>query len=164
MTSVKRRKKRKLPIHVYLIYMIVASLLFTAVTFSSYVSTSEGGDSVSIALFANDTEILIPVDKCEPGESFTMNVKVTNYEDDRVCEVSQAYTITAEAVTGRIPLELEWIGEQPIGDFHLLDGREQYAEYQLKVSWPVENGNYPSGDYSNEIEVIRILAECNQID
>lgn len=162
MASVKKRKKR-LPIHIYLIYMIVATLVFTGVTFSSYVSTSEGGDSVTVALFANSTEVILPVSECYPGCEFTIKVKVTNAENGKVCEVSQSYKMHAEVVTGSIPLVLEWIGGQPVGDFHIADGTVERV-YDLKVSWPITNGEYPSDDYSEKIEVIRILVDCQQID
>lgn len=165
MSFIKRRKKGKLPIHLYLIYMIIATLLFTGVTFSSYVSTSEGGDEVQVALFANDTEVILPVTECYPGCEFTIQVTVTNYEGDKVCEVSQAYSITAETVTGSIPLELDWleVDGDPVGNFHINDGEKQVKVYDLKVTWPVTDSNITS-EYADEIEVIRIIIDCNQID
>ena len=161
--STEKKRKVKLPIHLYLLYVIVATLVFTAVTFSSYVSTSEGGDSATVALFANDTEVIIPVNECYPGFSFEVPITVKNYEDDKVCEVSQSYSITAENVFETIPLEFSW-SEQPVGDFHLNDGAKQEKTYTLTVSWPVKNGVYPESELSEEIAVVRILIDCSQID
>ena len=163
MASVRKRKKQKLPIHIYLLYMILATLIFTGVTLSSYVSTSEGGDSATVALFANDTELTIPIQDCYPGCEFNITVNVRNYENGDVCEVSQAFEITAETVLDEIPLKLEWIGVEPRGNFYAIDG-ERDLQYNLKVSWPVNNGEYPSSDYADKIEVIRLIVDCYQVD
>lgn len=162
MSSVKKRKKKKLPIHLYLIYIAIATFLFSGVTLSKYTSTSEGSDSVSVALFANNTEVIIPVSECSPGEEFIVKVYVRNYDGTKVCEVSQTFEITAETVLGKIPLELDWIGVRPKGNFYAMEGAVEKM-YELKVSWPIENG-YPDSDYADEIEVIRILVDCEQID
>ena len=166
MQTVKKRKakrKVKLPIHIYLLYMIIATLVFTAVTFSSYVSTSEGGDSVKVALFANDAEVLIPLNECYPGcDPIEVPITVTNYDDDKVCEVSQSYSITVQNVFNAIPLKFDW-SETPVGNFHLGDGRKQTKQYTLTISWPVDGG-YPSSELADEIDVVRILVNCDQID
>ena len=143
--------------------MVFATLLFTGVTMSSYVSTASGGDSVSVALFANDTEVTIPVKECYPGCEFTITVNVRNYEGDNVCEVSQAFEITAETAFDEIPLEFEWLEVSPRGNFYATEGKRD-LQYQVKVSWPVENGEYPESDYADKIEVIRLIVECSQID
>lgn len=158
----KKKAKVKLPIHLYLIYIVVATLVFTAVTFSSYVSTSEGGDSTTVALFANDTEFVIPVNECCPGFSLQVPITVKNYEDDKVCEVSQSYSITAENVFDTIPLKFTW-SENPVGDFHLNDGEKQEKTYTLTISWPTDAGSIAS-ELSEEIAVVRILIDCSQID
>ena len=62
----KKFKFKKLPLRVYLLYLVVASLIFTGVTFSSYVSTATGGDVVQVALFAADTSVNIPVTDMKP--------------------------------------------------------------------------------------------------
>lgn len=47
----ERTKRNRLPIHVYLVYLLVATLVFTGVTFSKYVTSSTGGDSARVAVF-----------------------------------------------------------------------------------------------------------------
>jgi len=127
------------------------------------VSTADGSDSVSVALFANDTEVTIPVKECYPGCELTITVNVRNYEGDNVCEVSQAFEITAETALGEIPLEFEWVDIAPRGNFYATDG-ELEKQFVLRVSWPIENGEYPESDYADKIEVIRLIVECSQID
>ena len=163
MAYVKKRKKKKLPIHLYLLYLVFATLIFTGVTLSSYVSTTEGSDSATVALFANETEVTIPVTECYPGCEFVIDLYVRNYEDGKVCEVSQAFDITAERALDEIPLELEWIGVQPKGNFYAIEGQRE-LKYQLKVSWPVTNDEYPESDFSDKIEVIRLIVDCYQVD
>ena len=51
MNSDNQKKRIKLPLHAYLLYLLVASLLFTGVSFSSYVATTSGADSARVARF-----------------------------------------------------------------------------------------------------------------
>ena len=167
----KKFKFKKLPLRVYLLYLVVASLIFTGVTFSSYVSTATGGDVVQVALFAADTSVNIPVTDMKPGDSFDITIQFQNYEvgengEKRICEVSQTFSATAETMTKRIPLELEWL-QDPQSDFHVneafKDGTIEKS-FTLRVSWPVENGEYPDSSFADEMEVIRISVNAQQID
>lgn len=45
----KQKKRKRLPLHVYLGYLMVCSLLFTGVSFAGYVSRSNGSDSARVA-------------------------------------------------------------------------------------------------------------------
>lgn len=165
-----KKRFKKIPLRIYLLYLVIASLIFTGVTFSSYVSTTSGGDEVRVALFAADTEVTVPVSEVYPGCSFTIPIRVMNYEETlegtRICEVSQRFSIEAETLLGRIPLTLTWEqGSAPRGDLFLTDGigGKRHLDYDLIVSWDV-SGGYPSHDYADEIEVIRIIARAEQID
>lgn len=46
-----KKKHGRFPIHVYLIYLFVATLLFTGVTFSKYVASTNVGDGARVASF-----------------------------------------------------------------------------------------------------------------
>lgn len=69
----RQSKRFKLPIHVYLSYLIVATMLFTGVTFSKYVVSATGGDSAAVAAFGN-LELYEVTDegKDTDGDSFTI--------------------------------------------------------------------------------------------
>lgn len=47
----KKKKHTRLPLHVYLSYLLVAALVFTGVTFSKYVTSTNAGDSARAATF-----------------------------------------------------------------------------------------------------------------
>lgn len=59
----ERKKQRRLPVHVYLSYFLVAALLFTGVTFSRYVAATKAGDSARAATFGD----LVMTEKEKPG-------------------------------------------------------------------------------------------------
>ena len=154
-----------LPLRAYLLYLLVASLVFTGVTFSSYLSTSSGGDSVQIAMFANDVTVNVPIsEECYPGCSFEVPVNVSNYETDGmtkyVCQVSQEYTLEARLLVGNLPLTVTWKEGNNSGVFHSGDAPTDNTHYVV-VSWP-ENAYSTGAEFSDEIEVLRIIAVCEQ--
>ena len=164
------KRLKKIPLRVWLFYLLLISILFTSVTFASYKSESSGGSSTRVALFANDAKVDISITEIAPGDVITIPITVTNYDEDRICEVSQSFEMHAEAFVGVLPLEFEWvsvdtkavIGASVTGQFHATDG-ERDRNYNLVVSWPVDEG-YPDADLVNEIEVVRIVVYCEQID
>ena len=171
------KRLKKIPLRVWLFYLLLISILCTGVTFASYKSESSGGSSTRVALFANDAKVDITIKDIVPGgEPIEIPITVTNYDDDRICEVSQSYKMHAEAFVGVLPLKLEWVsvdtknvvGDSVTGQFFLSDGEREH-DYKLVVSWELEedeNGNpiYPDSDLMNEIEVIRLVVHCEQID
>ena len=164
------KRLKKIPLRVWLFYLLLISILCTGVTFASYKSESSGGSSTRVALFANDTKVDISITEIEPGMSIEIPITVTNYDDDRICEVSQSYRMHAETFVGVLPLKLEWVsvdtknvvGDSVTGQFFLSDGEREHS-YKLLVSWPIDGG-YPDADLVNEIEVIRLVVYCEQID
>ena len=156
-----------LPLRAYLLYLLVASLVFTGVTFSSYLSASTGGDSVQIAMFANDVTVNVPIsEECYPGCSFEVPVNVSNYETDGVtkyvCQVSQEYTLEARLLVGNLPLTVSWKEGNNSGIFHAGDSPTDNTHYVI-VSWPESAGSQDSA-LADEIEVLRIIAICEQTD
>ena len=161
------RSLKKIPLRVWLFYLLLISILFTGVTFASYKSESSGGSTTKVALFANDTAVNIPITEVYPGCTFEVPITVLNYEGDKVCEVSERYEIEAILVTERLPLTINWRNdEEPnqagnvYGDMHVAGGKQEKT-HTLVVSWPAGNANY---EYADEIEVIRIIIHCEQID
>ena len=158
----------KLPLRVYLMYLLVASLVCTGVTFSSYVSTSQGGDSVRVALFANDVSISVPVTaQCYPGCSFEIPITVTNYKTEGlnkyVCEVTQDYTLEATLLVGSLPLEVTFKNGNNTGRLYANSSATE-MKHTVVITWPTDNSETRNYDYADEIEVLRITAVCNQAD
>lgn len=158
---------RTLPLRTYLWYLIVASLVCTGITVSSYVSTSRGGDSVRVALFANDVSISVPItEDCYPGCSFEIPITVSNYEVDGlteyVCDVSQEYTLEAQLLVGNLPLTVSWKNGDDSGLFNANDPATDYTHYVV-ITWPVDAESV-SYEYSDEIEVLRVIAISEQVN
>ena len=164
------KRLKKIPLRVWLFYLLLISILCTGVTFASYKSESSGGSSTRVALFANDTKVDISITEIEPGMSIEIPITVTNYDENGICEVSQSYKMHAEAFVGVLPLKLEWVsvdtknvvGDSVTGQFFVSDGKRD-DKHMLVVSWPIDGG-YPDADLVNEIEVIRLVVYCEQID
>lgn len=161
LANLKMRMK-KLPVRAYLLYLLIASLIFTGVTFSSYISSTSGGDSTQVALFANGAQIInIPVSKeCYPGSSIAVTLDVCNYEGDSICQVSQTYDIRVEFLVGEIPFETSWKNDYNADTFYANDGKVT-NRHTLTVSWPAGKNDYK---YSDEIEVLRIIVYSEQVN
>ena len=175
MQKIKERLKKikafvkTLPLRTYLWYFIVASLTCTGITVSSYVSTSRGGDSAMVALFANDVTINLPITgQCYPGCEFEIPITVTNYEMDglvnkNVCQVSQEYELSAALLVGNLPLEIRWKDDYKSDSFSANDPAIEYTHY-IVVTWPIASGDETNYEYADEIEVLRVSAICEQTD
>ncbi len=174
--------KTKLPIRMYVCLVLVALLLCSTTTFSKYVSSSTGEASAQISIFASDVKSFdVPLDGYEPGTEKRIAIEIMNYEmhglDAVVCEVSQRYTITAELLTGRLPIQILWAegdatdadsvtttSESPIGEFRIKDyvgdGRASHT-YTMIIKWDAADSDYK---YADEIDVLRVTIAAEQID
>lgn len=165
------RKKRRIPLSVYLSYLLVATLLVTGVTFSGYITTATGGDEARVAVMAGevrvdmgDTELLIG-----PGDSEKIKVTVSNQSGTRTCEVAQRYELSVQRVLGddeNLPVTYGFYKDEACSE--LCDGKGELnagtaheVEYWLKVEWPEEKNN-PL--YAWEIEALELHATAEQID
>ncbi len=163
-----KAKSSKLPIKKYLILIFIAVLLITNSTFSKYVSTSTGGSTAAVAIFASDVEIQVPLEKISPDSPIEITIDVSNYETTgltkKVSEVSQSYVMTPKQMTGNIPLTFEWIGENGNkGSFQAVThSAGNTYQHVLRITWDKSvNIDYTLAD---ELEVIRILVDVEQID
>ena len=164
-----KSQKSKLPIRKYLILIFIAVLLISNSTFSKYVSTSSGGSAVQVAIFASDTEVSVPLENMHPGDTQTIEIAVSNFETNglnkKVSEVSQSYVMTAQLMTGRLPLTLEWVENGNTGSFQAVthSAGNTYTHY-LKVTWNADNAQNTDYTLSDELEAVRILVDVEQID
>lgn len=114
----EKKAKFRLPLSAYLTYLLVATLMFTSVSFSKYATTASGSDSARVACWVADitgneksgNRTLDGVGEGMSGgqnnlDSFLYEVTVTNVKDDLVCEVSMDYTIYVELDEG-VPKDL----------------------------------------------------------
>lgn len=77
--SSEKKKHIRLPIHVYLSYLLVATLIFTGVTFSKYITATNAGDSARIAAFGD----LVMVEENKP-ENFIITPGVNIVKNPQV--------------------------------------------------------------------------------
>lgn len=154
----KPRAKRP-PLLVYVMYLLVATVVFTGVTFSSYISTTSGQDSARVAKFdikgSGTQAIEIAAGAMIPGDSFTKQFTIQNSS-----EVAVELTITAEMMYHKLPLQLtidsvenQLISTLPVGS------AEQ--TYTLTVSWPSTANDIT---WAGKADVIHLTINAQQID
>ena len=175
----QHKKATRIPVSVYMIYMLVVILTMTGVTLSGYVSSAHGADVVRVAVMATDVKLTI-ADQIpgHPGSSTVIPVEITNKEDDTICEVSQNYTLKVQALTDNIPLEYGLYSNDKCtellakttseADDKLLKvsgmfeaATEKTDKYWINIVWP-EKENQTS--YAFEIDGFEIIIDAEQID
>lgn len=91
-------ERARLPLSAYLSYLLVATLLFTGVSFSKFASTASGSDSATVArVVINGTETTtantITLDKPNGSTTASYSFSVSNAKNGTVSEVSLSYKI-----------------------------------------------------------------------
>ena len=170
----EKAEKRRLLLISYLTYLLIATLLFTGVSFSRFATTSSGEDSVRVAVMAMDsTAVIDGILLAAPGESQTFKVTVTNKEGSQVCEVAQEYTMYVEALSGNMNLTYSFVGADTTaytdadgvshtavtGSFEA--GVEKTVTYTIQVTW--DAGAQP--EYmAFEVDALQVVVQTSQID
>lgn len=157
-------RRRKLPVATYLVYLLIATFLFTGVSFSKYATTASGSDEARVAAFdfefvltgsGNQSEV-VAVDTY-PGMNKTYTVKVTDKS-----EVAMKYKVTAENLTDNTPLTATLMDGNTAYDGHYLTaGEDGTRELTLTLNW---DGNNNAASYAGEVDAIRITVTAEQID
>lgn len=165
----EKKNKMRLPLSAYLTYLLVATLLFTGVSFSKFATTSSGEDSARIAVMAIDTSYVIAEElSIAPGETVDFTVTLTNKEGDRICEVTQNYSMTVENLTNNMALSYDYYlmdGENESakdsvgGTFHA--GVEESATYKIKITW---TGVPQPASSAFEVDGLKIVIKTEQVD
>ena len=156
----KYSRRRKLPVATYLVYLLIATFLFTGVSFSKYATTASGSDEARVAAFdfefvltgsGNQSEV-VAVDTY-PGMDKTYTVKVTDKS-----EVAMKYKVTAENLTDNTPIAvaLEHNGTAYDNEY-LTEG----GDLTLKLEWDSKDN---AAVYAGEVDAIRITVTAEQID
>lgn len=165
----EKKNQMRLPLSAYLIYLLVATLLFTGVSFSKFATTTSGEDSARVAVMAMDTtyslgEYLYGT----PGETKNFTITLTNKEGTKICEVAQKYTMSVESLTNNLALSCEYYKmdgttetkvDAVSGTFPA--GVEETATYIIKITW---SGASQPAAKAFEVDALRIVINTEQID
>lgn len=187
--TTKQNKVKRIPLSVWLTYLLIVTVIFTGVTFSGYVTTVEGGDEARVAQHAfkvsgggtDDWSLNIDGLK-KPGDSVTANFTVSN-KDSKISEATMKYSINVQA-EGSIPLTCTLTtgtetvfstnnegsaGGQLLGSYvtesedYLTAGSEDSDSYTLTLTWPSEKNDIAYAE-GNRLVVLRVSVLGEQID
>ena len=130
MDEQKKKKRVRLPLRAYLLYLLVVTFALTGVTFSRYVTSSGGGDAARVAAIRELTVTEtgdVPADGgrwlLAPGAALTKNAKVTLESSEVACYVF---------------LELQVDGWQRIGthSYAIRDGAgTELSAWGVETAW-----------------------------
>ena len=160
----KKRSGKRPPLFVYVGYLLVATVIFTGVTFSGYVSTTMGNDQARVAKFDVDIagsgmqEILIGVKDMMPGDIRNKEFQITNSS-----EVAVELVITAALMYDNLPLDL-MVGsmDAKVGaEFEMAP--EAAGSYILTIHWPNEPGKN-GYELAGKADMIRVVVNVMQKD
>ena len=153
-------RRRKLPVATYLVYLLIATFLFTGVSFSKYATTASGSDEARVAAFdfefvltgsGNQSEV-VAVDTY-PGMDKTYTVKVTDKS-----EVAMKYKVTAENLTNNTPIAVTLEHNSTAYDHEYLT---ESGDLALKLEGDSKDN---AAAYAGEVDAIRITVTAEQID
>lgn len=157
-------RRRKLPLATYLVYLLIATFLFTGVSFSKYATTASGSDEARVAAFdflfdvkgPGTQDRVLAVDTY-PGFAGEYTIKVTD-----ASEVAVKYKVTAENLTGNTPVTATLMDGNTAYDGHYLTaGEDGTRELTLTLNW---DGNNNAAVYAGEVDAVRITVIAEQID
>ena len=169
-----KQKKMRLPLSIYLTYLLAATLLFTGVSYSRYATTASGEASTRVAAMASDsTAVINGTLLAAPGESQTFTVTVTNKDGSQVCEVAQEYTMYVENLTGNMNLTYEFVDVETMtytdaeGVSHtavtgsFAAGVEEEVTYTIRVTW---NAGAQPEHMAFEVDALQVVVQAVQVD
>jgi len=165
----KNKHKMRLPLSAYLTYLLVATLMFTGVSFSRFATTSSDEDSARVAVMAMDTSYVIRNELAiAPGETVDFTVTLTNKEDERICEVTQNYSMYVENLTNNMSLSFDYYLVEGTGETKLNSvtgtfnaGVEESVTYKIRITW---SGVPQPAASSFEVDGLRIVIKTEQVN
>ena len=171
----ENKNRMRLPLCAYLTYLLVATLMFSSVSFSKFATTSSSEDSARVAIMAMDTTVIIsrPLKAAPCGTSEEFTVIVTNQENSQICDVAQEYTLYIENLSGNMNLTFEFVGVSTTtytdtdgiphtavtGSFEA--GVEKILTYTVRVRW---NAKPQPEHMAFEVDALRIVVLASQVD
>lgn len=168
--SKPEKKKFRLPIKAYLMYFIVATILFTGVSLSKYAVSSGGSDSAGVATILvtdNADETFLNL-SATPGEDTQFELNLINKRGALVSETKIRYTLEILNLTGNLPFTftfyrkgdggvLNEVGSTATATFEA--GIDETHVYVVKIHLPV----LPEAQ-SQEIDALRLVITSEQVD
>ena len=168
--SKPEKKKFRLPIKAYLMYFIVATILFTGVSLSKYAVSAGGSDGAGVATIAitdNADESFINL-SATPGEDTEFELNVINKRGAIISETAIEYTVEIQNLTGNLPFSFTFyrkgeggvltnVGSTATATFKA--GIDETHVYVVKIHLPV----LPEAQ-SKEIDALRLIITSEQVD
>lgn len=172
-----KKRRRRLPVHVYLVYLCMITLLLTGVSFSRYIFVATGKDSADTAVFAvsaepdsgQSSDITIESEDADLSQSFSF--KVMNSGDGRASEVAIRYDVIVtlpQALPSGVEMTLEGYGSLPLedGNTYIYSDAGQFAagkseEHTHKLNFTVNPDEVTD---SAKLQNITITVHAEQID
>lgn len=157
----KKKEKVRLPIFSYVGYLLVASFLLTGVTFSGYVTGTNGSDDARVARFeiyeSGVSETTITAD-IVPGQTVEKELLIQNKS-----EVSIDYTVEIVNVTENLPITFAVSGTPTVGGkfSDTIDAGEPTKAYKLQIVWSAEEN---SPEYVGMIDQLKVSVSATQKD
>ena len=170
-------KRKRPPIFVYMMYILVATVVCTGVTFSSYISTVSGGDEARVAKFdVTETGLnsfeSVAVTVKRPGTEQEFDLNITNNS-----EVSVRYTVTIMNQSDNLPLHflvqqndggtMDWDktnAAQTLYTFEEVLAPGAVKAYKLLVYWPDTDPEFTKTSYAGKTDTLKVQITANQED
>lgn len=128
----------RLPLHVYLLYLLVVSFLLTGMSLSRYVTATSGGDTARVAGTAVSTQVTQgngSIALTQPGATAGYSFSVTNSRGGTISQVALQYDVIVE------------VGEPlPAGVELRLDGKTGQLDPEGKTYTFVDVGTFGAGN------------------
>ena len=149
-------KERKIKLHNLMFIYVITTVIVTVVSFSRYVTTVSTESGARLAAMASTMSVDIALtQEAYPGFEMVFPIEVTNKENERVCDVSQKYTLEVDrAEMENLPLDFSLYRDEfctdeiesdddifSADDFSFKAGVEETRNYYLKVRWPENEKN-----------------------
>ena len=173
----KNNFKSKIKLHNLIFIYVVTTIFVTVLSLSRYVTTVSRTNVAKVATMASDISFDLSIPKeAYPGFETVYPIVITNKDGDRICDVSQKYTIeiTREDIEN-IPLEFNLYEDEyctkliskdengiySLDSFVFNANEEQTKTLYLKIVWPEdENAEY----LAFEIGYFSVKIKAEQID
>lgn len=169
--------KHKIKLHNLMFIYLITTVIVTVVSLSKYVTTVSRTNVAKVATMATNVSVDMSIPKdAYPGYEIVYPIVLTNKEGDRICEVSQKYTINiSQEDIINIPLEFNLYedeyctkkiekdenGNYSSDEFIFGTESEETKTFYLKIVWPEK---YNEEYYAFEIGYFSINIKAEQID
>lgn len=179
------KKETKIPMHVYVGYLLILTLVFTGVSFAKFATSGDAADTAKVAAFSVTASVgddnSKTVDFNDAAQKFgtsktvEYDINVTNKENGRIAEVAVGYSIVVsfdseDIVPEALSFSIDGVPLTPVKDGTLYvctfegaapmpAGTETSVTHKLSVTVNSENILH---DYSNI--PISISALFEQLD